>query len=174
MGSNPASNYGVGLNNPVYYVSWNDCQAFIQNLNQLGQGTFRLPTEAEWEYACRAGTQTAFYWGEDSSYSQIREYAWYDGNSSSKTHEVGTKLPNAWGLFDMSGNVWEWCQDWYGNYSSNSQVDPTGAVRGSSRVIRGGSWLAHARICRSAYRSGHSPVYWTAGLGFRLALSRTE
>ena len=106
MGSNPSS--FSGDNNPVELVSWNNCQEFITKLNQMGQGTFGLPTEAEWEYSYRAGTTTAFYWGEDTGYSQIGQYAWYSSNSSSKTHEVGQKLPNAWGMHDMIGNVNEW------------------------------------------------------------------
>ncbi len=114
MGSNPSNDYGVGNNYPVYYVSWNDCQTFIGKMNELGQGLFRLPSEAEWEYACRAGTETAFYWGEDSDYTMIHDYAWFNGNNSPDgVKEVGLKLPNDWGLFDMSGNVAEWCLDVY-------------------------------------------------------------
>lgn len=172
MGSNPASGYGVGNDYPVYSVSWNDCQTFIDRLNQMGQGTFSLPTEAEWEYACRAGTTTRFYWGDDPSYTRINDYCWYSGNNNpSGTKEVGLKLSNAWGLFDMSGNVYEWCSDWYGSYSSNAQIDPTGSTGGSFRVFRGGSWFNSARFCRSAYRHYSSPDYSSGALGFRLQRS---
>jgi len=112
---------------------------FIQKLNQPGQGTFRLPTEAEWEYACRAGTTTRFDWGDDPNYNQIGQYAWYYVNSRSNTHEVGTKLPNAWGLFDMSGNVWEWGQDGYGSYLSGAQVDPIGQQSDEFQGNQGGN-----------------------------------
>jgi len=172
MGSNP-SYFSGRPNNPVEQVSWNNCQAFIQALNGmgLGLGTFRLPTESEWEYACRAGTSTAFYWGEDSSYSEIGNYAWYSGNSGSTTHEVGQKRPNAWGLYDMSGNVWEWCHDWYGDYPSGPVIDPTGPSSGSVRVFRGGCWNYYPSVFRSAYRSWLAPdnPYYT--LGFRVVLS---
>jgi formylglycine-generating enzyme required for sulfatase activity len=175
MGSNPSRDYGVGANHPVYFVSWNYCQTFINRLNQMDQGKFRLPTEAEWEYACRAGTQTHFYWGDDTNYSQIKDYAWCDGNNSPYgTKEVGQKLPNAYGLHDMSGNVWEWCQDWFGSYSSNSQTDPTGSTSGSNRVLRGGGWLYDAQYCRSAYRYNYSPNNRIGGIGFRVLLERSH
>ncbi|RJP33663.1 MAG: formylglycine-generating enzyme family protein [Candidatus Omnitrophota bacterium] len=172
MGSNPSRSYGVGNNNPVYYVSWNDCQTFITKLNGMGLETFSLPSEAEWEYACRAGTTTRFYWGDDPNDSQIGQYAWYDGNNSpSGTKEVGLKLPNNFGLYDMSGNVWEWCGDWFGSYSSNAQTDPTGPTGGSYRVVRGGDWFSFARGCRSAIRGGPSPGSVHDALGFRLRRS---
>ena len=172
MGSNPASSYGVGNDYPVYYVSWNDCQTFISKLNEMGYGTFRLPTEAEWEYACRAGTETRFYWGDDPSYTEIKDYCWYSSNNSSYgTKAVGQKLPNSLGLYDMSGNVYEWCQDWYGSYSSNSQIDPTGPSSGSARVLRGGYWHDGARLCRSASRGISSPGNRFYGLGVRLLRS---
>ena len=142
----------------------------------MGQGTFRFPTEAEWEYACRAGTMTRFYWGDDLNYTQINEYAWYKGNSGAtdnyagSTHEVGLKLPNAWGLFDMSGNVWEWCQEWYGSYSSNDQIDPKGPNSGIFRVLRGGDWLNNARYCLSADRNMNDPdIRYSACDGFSVA-----
>ena len=109
MGNTPSQDFGVGNNNPVYYVTWNDCQSFISKLNQMGQGSLRLPTEAEWEYACRAGNTTKCYWGDGSDGSQADKYAWYGGNANGQTHSVGMKLPNAWGLFDMNGNIWELC-----------------------------------------------------------------
>lgn len=157
-----------GKNLPVEYVSWNDCHQFIQKMNQLGQGTFRLPTEAEWEYACRAGTTTRYYWGNDSNYRQITQFAWFDNNAGYQPHEVGTKLPNAWNLFDMSGNVYEWCQDRYGNYTSNTQVDPTGSSSGSIHVIRGGYWLGDAESCRSGFRDYKNKDSGQTGNGFRL------
>lgn len=171
MGTTPSHFKGDNL--PVERVSWNDCQAFIQKLNRmaLGVGIFRLPTEAEWEYACRAGTTTQFYWGDDPNYSQIGDYAWYWDNSGIRTHEVGLKLPNAWGLYDMSGNVWEWCQDWWSSlYPSGDQVDPTGEESGSYRVLRGGDWGYYSPWnCRSAYRGRYDPGSRGDDGGFRLA-----
>ena len=173
MGTNPASGYGVGSNYPVYNVSWNDCQEFIAELNdQDSRYTYRLPTEAEWEYACRAGTTTRFYWGNSDSSSDIGGYAWYDGNSNSSTHPVGQKLPNAWGLYDMSGNVWEWCQDGYTNDYDNCPTDGSaycGSV--SYRVGRGGGWSDDARYCRSAVRGDSGPGDGEINVGFRLARS---
>ena len=168
MGSNPSYFKGKP-NNPVEQVSWNDCQEFITKLNQMGQGTFRLPTEAEWEYACRAGTTERFYWGDDPNYTQIKEYAWYWDNSNDGTKEVGTKLPNQWGLFDMSGNVWEWCQDWYGNYPTTPVIDPTGTNSGEYRVLRGGGWNDGARGCRSTIRDDYIPGYRYYVIGVRVS-----
>ena len=165
MGSNPSQFKGGNL--PVESISWNDCQKFIKKLNSLGQGVFRLPTEAEWEYACRAGTVTRFYWGDDNDYSQIGQYAWYSGNSDNQTHEVGKKLPNAWGLFDMSGNVWEWCQDWYSGYTSDRQTNPQGPSTGSYRVFRGSCWYNYTVSCRSANRDNDVPNSWVS-IGFRV------
>ncbi|HRR75140.1 MAG TPA: bifunctional serine/threonine-protein kinase/formylglycine-generating enzyme family protein [Myxococcota bacterium] len=163
MGNNPSHFKGPDL--PVERVSWNDVQDFIQKLNQmLGTNNLRLPTEAEWEYACRAGTTGA-------RYGELDKIAWYGGNSGSKTHPVGTKAPNAWGLYDMLGNVWEWCQDWYGDYPSGSVTDPTGPSTGSARVDRGGSWSDSARGVRAADRSYDDPGYRLFILGLRLARS---
>ncbi len=173
MGSNP-SYFDGKPNNPVEDVSWNDCQDFIDNLNDMGliSGEFRLPTEAEWEYACRAGTTTRFYWGDDPKETEIDDYAWYGGNNSPYgTKEVGQKLPNAWGLYDMSGNVYEWCQDWYGDYPSGPIVDPTGQQSGSSRVLRGGYWYYYLQYCRSAFRYYYSPDFRHSGIGVRLLRS---
>lgn len=171
MNANP-SRFESG-NRPVESVSWNDCQDFIAKLNRLNQGTFRLPTEAEWEYAYRAGTTTRFYWGEDRNESDIDRYAWYNGNSGDRTHEVGQKRSNPWGLYDMSGNVWEWCADWYGDYPSGPQVDPKGQQSGRARVQRGGSWLSYALYCRSASRNRSYPGYGANYIGLRILLSRT-
>ena len=166
MGNNPSSFQGDNL--PVECVSWNDCQAFIQKLNQLTGKNFRLPTEAEWEFAARGGnkSQGCKYAGSNSS----AEVAWYEYNSSSKTHPVATRQPNELGIYDMSGNVWEWCQDWYGDYSSLSQTNPQGPSTGSYRVRRGGSWRNDARYCRVSDRFINDPDYRTYHLGFRLCL----
>ncbi|MBP7429727.1 MAG: formylglycine-generating enzyme family protein [Candidatus Hydrogenedentes bacterium] len=167
MGSNPA--YFSGANRPVEWVSWNEVQSFITALNSLTGETFRLPTEAEWEYACRGGRKTRFYWGDDPTYTQIGNYAWYGSNSGGRTHDVGTKLPNGFDLYDMSGNVWEWCQDWYDAYSSGSVTDPTGPASGPHRVGRGGGWSSDGAYCRSAYRSSFDPSGTGDYIGFRLS-----
>ena len=140
MGNNPSSFKGNNL--PVQNVSWNDCQTFISRLNNLTGRIFRLPTEAEWEYAARGGNRSRGY--KYSGSNVLSDVAWYDDNSGGKTHPVGSKSPNELGLYDMSGNVWEWCSDWYGTYSSSSQTNPTGASCGSSRVRRGGGWHSGA------------------------------
>lgn len=168
MGSNPS--YFKGDNLPVERVSWNDCQTFINRLNSYTGRNFRLPTEAEWEFAARGGNYSRHYKYSGSNY--IGDVAWYGGNSGSSTHPVGTKQPNELGLYDMSGNVWEWCSDWYGSYSSYSQNDPTGPNSGSSRVLRGGSWGYYARICRSSDRYDSSPGDRNYFLGLRLVLSQ--
>ncbi|MBM3288691.1 MAG: formylglycine-generating enzyme family protein [Candidatus Hydrogenedentes bacterium] len=169
MGNNP-SYFTVNLSRPVEQVSWNTIQTFITAVNALGQGTVHLPTEAQWEYACRAGTTTRFYWGDDASYTQIGSYAWYYDNSSSGTHSVGLKLPDAWGLYDMSGNVWEWCEDWYHSSYTGAPTDGSAWVSptGSNRVIRGGGWGSYYG-CRSAGRNYYGPSDTNSGIGFRLA-----
>ena len=165
MGSNPSSNKGDDL--PVERISWNDVQKFIRKLNQReGSNKYRLPTAAEWEYACRAGSATLFYFGSDES--KLGEYAWYRGNSGRRTHRVAQKKPNAWGLFDMHGNVWEWCQDWYGDYSSGSVTDPKGPSGGSNRVSRSGGWNNIPRDVRSVHRGASNPDHRLDNLGFRL------
>ena len=164
MGSNPSYNKGADL--PVERVSWDDCQEFIQKLNRLTGRNFRLPTEAEWEFACRGGNNSRGYKYSGSNY--IDNVAWYDGYSGA--HPVGTKAPNELGIYDMSGNVWEWCSDWYADYTSYSQTDPTGPQSGSYRVSRGGSWDGSARGCRSSRRIILSPTYRNFNLGLRLAL----
>lgn len=160
MGDRP-SYFSGQPDNPVEQVSWYDCQNFLDLLNLLDLGTFRLPTEAEWEYAGRAGTATRFYWGDDPDYSQINDYAWYWGNSKRQTHNVGSKLPNAWGLFDMGGNVWEWRQDWYEDYTADAQIDPQGPDYGIYKVLRSGSWDRESPNIRSARRSDWCPENWS-------------
>ena len=175
LGKNPA-NFKGNTNRPVECVSWDDCKDFIQKLNDLGQGTFRLPSEAEWEYACRAGTDTRFYWGNDSEYKEIDQFAWFSGNSSGKTHPIGKKEPNPWGLYDMNGNVWEWCEDdWHENYKGAPQDGSAwiDSPRGSARVIRGGSWLKYPGNCRSAIRNAWTPDDRSGHVGFRVVYSRT-
>ena len=166
MGSNPSRFKGDNL--PVEKVSWDDCQTFIQKLNQLTGRRFRLPTEAEWEYAARGGSKSRGY--KYSGSNNINDVAWYDDNSSSKTHPVKTKQANELGLYDMSGNVWEWCQDWYGSYSGGSQTNPTGPSSGSDRVSRGGGWGSLAGYCRVSNRYYNSPGDALNYLGLRLAL----
>jgi formylglycine-generating enzyme required for sulfatase activity len=195
MGNNPSYFSNCGDDCPVENVSWDDAQDFIQKLNQNTSDTYRLPTEAEWEYAARAGSTTALYNGpiEILGYRNapaLDPIAWYGGNSCVSysgsydcsdwsqtqyncsrcgTHPVAQKQANAWGLYDMSGNLWEWCNDWYGSYPTNSVTDPGGASSGSSRVLRGGSWDSYARGCRSAKRSYTSPGYRYSGIGLRLS-----
>ena len=166
MGSNPS--YYKGSNKPVEQVSWNDCQEFIKKLNRLTGLSFSLPTEAQWEYASRGGNRSKGY--KYSGSNKIKDVAWYTGNSGSQTHEVGTKQPNELGLYDMSGNVWEWCSDWYGSYSSGSQTNPTGSTSGSNRVLRGGSWDYRARRCRVSYRYGNYPDDRYFNCGLRLCI----
>ena len=166
MGSNPSNSKGDNL--PVEKVSWNDCQKFISKLNKLTGKSFRLPTEAEWEYAARGGNKSRGY--QYSGSNTIGDVAWYDGNSGSKTHAVGTKQPNELGAFDMTGNVWEWCQDWFNRYSSSPQTNPIGAVSGSCRVYRGGS-CCYSGYCRCSCRFDGTPDFRNGDLGLRLVLS---
>ena len=167
MGNNPSTFKGDNL--PVEQVSWNDCQIFIYKLNNLTGKRFRLPTEAEWEFAARGGNRSNHT--QYSGGSSLDEVAWYKGNSSGKTHPVKTKKPNELGLYDMAGNVDEWCQDWYGSYSSSSQYNPTGPNSGSIRVFRGGSWGGTAWSCSSSRRKYSTPNGSWDHLGLRLALS---
>lgn len=164
MGENPS--YFKGDRNPVEQVSWNNCQEFCKKLSQkLGQ-TVKLPTEAQWEYACRAGT-TGDYSGN------LDEMAWYDEDvDSGSTHPVAQKKPNAWGLYDMYGNVWEWCSDWYDKkyYSKSPTSDPENTTASSLRVYRGGGWFNYAGNCRSANRSGDGPEIRFVNLGLRILL----
>jgi len=169
-----------GGNFPVVKVSWFDCMEFVEKLNRLGEGRYRLPTEAEWEYACRAGSQSAYTWGGTMDCAQ----AMFANNSSDSRGcldyvrqrnfptdgpaPVKSYPPNSWGIFDMHGNVWEWCQDWYGAYPSDSVTDPKGAPSGSEKVRRGGSWFKGASLCRSANRNFGHPASRYSTLGFRL------
>ena len=169
--------YGTNLQRPVEWVSWDDCQEFITKLNQLTGKQFRLPTEAEWEYAARGGNRSKGY--KYAGSNSVGDVAWYwdnipsqsSGTSGYGTQTVGTKQANELGLYDMSGNVLEWCQDWYGSYSSDAQNNPTGPSSGSYRVYRGGSWGPDARCCRVSARYYDAPEYRSNydGLGFRLA-----
>ena len=168
MGSNPS--WFKGDNLPVEKVSWNDCQAFVQKLNNMTGLSFRLPTEAEWEFAARGGNRSIGY--KYSGGDNIGSVAWYDGNSGSTTHPVGQKQGNELGLYDMSGNVWEWCSDWYDSsyYSSSPSTNPKGPSSDSSRVRRGGSWDGDARNCRVSNRYSSFPAGTNPSLGLRLAL----
>ena len=166
MGTNPS--HWEGDNLPVERVSWDDCQEFIRKLNQLTGKDFRLPTEAEWEYAARGGKRSNGY--KYAGSNSLGSVAWYADNSDRKTHAVKGKSPNELGLYDMSGNVWEWCGDWYGNYGSGSQTNPKGAGSGSCRVLRGGSWGIIAGGCRVSNRFSRDPGYRGLNVGFRLCL----
>ena len=169
MGNNP-SYFENNPKNPVENISWNDAQSFCQNLSEKTGKKYRLPSEAEWEYACRAGTQTRYYFGDDVT--QLGEYAWYYGHSDSKTHPVGEKKPNNWGLYDMYGNVREWCEEgWHKNYEE-APKDGTAWNDNHSqtncRVVRGGSWNGYPKHCRSAYRSCNTPDDQDYSIGFRV------
>jgi formylglycine-generating enzyme required for sulfatase activity len=160
MGNNPSEFKNGGENCPVEKVSWNECQIFIKKLGN----SFSLPTEAQWEYAARSG-------GKDENYSgsnDIDRVAWYSGNSGMTTHAVGTKAPNGLGIYDMSGNVWEWCQDWKGNYPSKEVTNPIGPAAGSYRVIRGGGWYGTPAWVQSTDRGRYEPEFSYLILGFRL------
>ena len=174
MGENP-SEYR-GLQNPVERVSWDDAVEFCHKLSELPEekaagNVYRLPTEAEWEYACRAGTETEYCFGSDIS--QLGDYAWSSGNSGDQPHPVGQKKPNAWGMYDMHGNVSEWCQDWHGQYASGLVVDPKGPTTGEYRVTRGGSWCLDGVYCRSAARLRYDSSFACAWSGFRVVLEQT-
>ncbi|GHT45745.1 hypothetical protein AGMMS49965_22900 [Bacteroidia bacterium] len=167
-GTAPSSTYGEGGNYPMYNVSYDDVQAFLTNLNQQTGKNYRLPTEAEWEYAAKGGQSTHNY--DYSGSNTPGNVAWYSDNSSGKTHPVGGKAPNELGIYDMSGNVWEWCSDWYGSSYPTSENNPTGAASGSSRVFRGGGCNDGATKCRVSFRDGISPAYRDYYIGFRLVL----
>ncbi len=177
MGSNPSFFSSCGDDCPVERVSWDDVQVFIAELNTRGEGVYRLPTEAEWEYAARAGTTTAFHTGDCLSSDQAnhRGDRPFDecppGEARGRTLPVASFAPNSWGLYDMHGNVREWVQDWDADYSAAAATDPTGPSSGSRRVERGGGWFCHATECRSAYRASLRPGGISYDLGFRLAMT---
>ncbi len=181
MGSNP-SHFTGNTNRPVEEVSWIDATNYCAKRTQqeaaaglIPAGSqYRLPTEAEWEYACRAWTSTRFYYGDDPGYTNLVNYAWYSANAGSTTQPVGQKLPNEWGSYDMAGNVWEWCQDWYGPYPGGTAIDPQGPSVGSARVNRGGSWFNAAAFCRSAQRSSGNPAGVNSNIGFRIVLAAQQ
>jgi formylglycine-generating enzyme required for sulfatase activity len=170
MGNNPSK--FKGNDNPVEMVSWEEVQAFITRLNQKeGHSLYRLPTEAEWEYAARAGSTSSYYFGDDKS--QLGDYAWYNSNSGETSHPVGQKHPNAWGLYDMIGNINEWTGDWYGEtyYANSPSADPTGPISGDIRVVRGCGWTLITFYCRLANRGMSKPTDRNEHKGFRLVLS---
>ncbi|MFZ4081505.1 MAG: formylglycine-generating enzyme family protein [Pirellula sp.] len=179
MGKNPSHFQGAIVGNenadlPVENVSWDDAVEFCKKLSDLPEEkkagrVYRLPTEAEWEYACRAGSKTAYSFDDEEGL--LPEYGWFDRNSSNRTHTVGLLEPNAWGLYDMHGNVWEWCSDRYVEYPQGAVSDPTGPKEGSGRVYRGGSWRIEAALCRSADRLRSVPSYRLRNFGFRVALN---
>lgn len=170
MGSNPS--YFTGVDLPMEKVNWDDCQSFIAKLNELTGKKFRLPTEAEWEYAARGGSKGEGYYVFSGS-NVIASVAWYDDNSDSKTHAVGTKQANGLGLFDMSGNVWEWCSDWYGSdyYAASPKTDPQGPATGTNRVVRGGSYYSLMNRCRVSHRGYDGPDNRDDNTGLRLVLA---
>ena len=165
MGSNP-SWFVDAPQMPVTNVSWEDCQEFFTKLRTLTGMAFRLPTEAEWEYAARGGKSGGTKYAGSNDADAV---AWYDDNSSNRQHSVATKRPNDFGLYDMSGNVWEWCYDWLGSYGTSAQTNPTGSASGTSRVFRGGSTTGRAKDCRVSRRSYNSPTYKNFNIGLRLA-----
>ncbi|BBH39226.1 hypothetical protein myaer102_17550 [Microcystis viridis NIES-102] len=167
MGTNP-SHFSNNPQNPVEKVSWDDAQAFCQKLSQITGKTYRLPTEAEWEYACRAGTTTRFYFGDDAN--QLGDYAWYYGHSQQTTHPVGQKSPNAWGLYDMSGNLWEWCEDnWHDNYIGAPKDGSAWLTNDNDyQIVRGGSWYDYPSFCRSAFRGYYFRRDFINDVGFRV------
>ena len=165
---------------PMTWISWLDCMAFCEQLGACFPGTeLRLPTEAQWEYACRAGMTSAFNDGSECTKPAGKDPAldklgWFKENSGGGTHPVGDKQPNAWGLYDMHGNVWEWCRDWYGPYAGEAQVDPVGRDSGQDRVLRGGSCWSIAKHCRSACRNRRAPTRRLNCIGFRLAAGQSQ
>jgi len=169
-------------NQPVEQVSWYDASNYCALLTMQERAggrvpagyEYRLPTEAEWEYATRAGTTNRFFFGDDHSYTQILDYAWIATNSDQTTHAVGRKQPNPWGIYDMQGNVWEWCADWYGPYSGGSITNPPGASSGANRVMRGGSWRFPGGDARSAARNFNPPDFASDGVGIRVVLGRAQ
>ena len=185
MGENPAKDYGVGDDYPVYYASWDDCLAFTERLTQMFSENFRLPTEAEWEYACRAGTETRFSFGDGPEFDDFYHYYeeparfmwWFGNNDPNGVKPVGLKAPNPWGLFDMHGNLYEWCSDWWQNpYPREMQIDPQGPESGELHVVKGGHWYGSILHCRSAFRFYEREAEERGGVffGFRVVMDLPE
>jgi formylglycine-generating enzyme required for sulfatase activity len=186
MGSNPSHDYGVGPNYPVYYVSWYSVVEYCNALSNsqgldpcytingtdiswdFSKNGYRLPTEAEWEYAARGGVNHTDNYKYSGTTDNLGDYAWYDSNSGPTTHEVGTKLPNQLGIYDMSGNLWEWCWDWYSGYTADAQTNPLGPESGIERIRRGGNWGYDAYNCRVSNRYDYDPSTASLINGFRL------
>ena len=168
MGSNPSK--FQGKDNPVEQVSWDDAQEFLKKLSEQTKQTVRLPTEAEWEYGCRAGTTTTYYSGDTET--DLARAAWYEANSKDTTHPAGQKEPNKFGLYDMHGNVWQWCQDYYDKdfYGKAEAENPSGPAQGTLRVMRGGSWDHYSITCRAASRDGRNPGSRFNYFGFRIVV----
>lgn len=171
MGSNPSRFKECGMNCPVEQVSWEDAQEFTWQLNDLTGRNYRLPYEAEWEYAARSGGKNDQFAGT-SDLDELGAYAWFEDNSGKKTHQVGTRRPNGLGIYDMSGNVWEWCKDWHDSkyYEKSPQKNPRGPLSGTLRVVRSGCWFFSAGDARAAHRGGAEPGYRGHAFGFRLVL----
>lgn len=172
IGANPS--HFKGAKNPVDTVNWEDAVSFCKRLSEMPNEkaagrSYRLPTEAEWEYACRAGSTTSYSSGDTEE--SLGGYAWFKENTGNKTHPVGEKKPNRWGLYDMHGNVSEWCQDWFARYPPSAVTDPRGPNRGTVRMLRGGGWDSDAAFCRTAFRNSGFPTFRTFNIGFRVALS---
>lgn len=166
MGNNPSR--FIGFDNPVEMINWNECATFCSELSRITGKQFRIPTEAEWEYAARGGhNATPSKYSGSSFYDNV---AWYSGNCESKPHPVGGKTPNELGIYDMSGNVWEWCYDWYGGYSGNTQTDPVGPNSGTYRILRGGSWYENGTSCRITNRRNFNPTNKYYDIGLRIVL----
>ena len=174
------ANYGIDLRRPVEEMGWNGAMAYCALLTTRERAAgriatnsvYRLPTEAEWEYACRGWTSSRFDYGDDPGYTNLTDYAWYGDNSGSTTHPVGEKLPNSWGLYDMHGNVWEWCQDWFDLYPGGIALDPQGPDTGTYHVVHGGRWNGNEGSCRSASRfSSTNPLLQLHYVGFRVVLA---
>ncbi len=176
MGSTP-SFFKAEKKLPVEGISWDDCQAFVNKLRAKDKKAYRLPTEAEWEYACRGGTKTPFHFGETISVDQANYNGQFvygggkKGDYRRKTTPVGSFPANAFGLFDMHGNVWQWCQDWYGEYSSKDTIDPHGPEKGQARVLRGGAWFCEPQYCRAAYRYWYNPKERVQNSGLRVCFN---
>jgi formylglycine-generating enzyme required for sulfatase activity len=181
MGSNPSA-FPQDLTRPVERVSWPDATNYCAILTSIERAAgrvpagwaYRLPTEAEWEYACRAGTTTRFSFGDDLTYALLGSYAWYYSNSGGTTHQVATRLANPWGLYDMQGNVWNWCKDYAGAYPGGAVTNYTGPATGSARVCRGGSWNNISQWCRAAFRDNEPPTPGSNQQGLRVVLAPAQ